>query len=234
VGTTAAFLRDNIQGTTKIFKQRASGGTAGLVNKERQSSTGGVTKQTMDVTIETDSALFLLPDAATCFEDAAYEQRQTFNLVKGASAVILDSLTAGRISRGEEWAFARYCSINELWIDGRRIARDAVLLDAEQQQYDLRARLAPYGCYSTLFLVGPRVQACIDALATEYGVISQMRVTKPADLLWSMSLVDAASGAVVVRVAGTETEAVRSWLKARLEQLREVLGDDAMHMAFLP
>jgi urease accessory protein len=197
--------------------------------------TNTATRQTMRVHLDEDSSLFLLPDAATCFKDAAYEQRQSFHLARGASALIFDSLTAGRMSRGEEWDFSRYCSINELWIDGRRVARDAILLDGTHpQDRDLRARLTPYSCYSTILLVGPLLQPCIAALNAEYGSISQMRIPRPPDFLWSLSTIDADSGAVLVRVASRETEITRNWLKDRLSGVRDILGDDAFNMSFLP
>ncbi|KAH7104616.1 UreD-domain-containing protein [Auriculariales sp. MPI-PUGE-AT-0066] len=218
------------QGTTKIFKQRTNTSPDGKVHADAL-----VTRQTMLVQVDEKSALFLLPDAATCFKDAIYDQRQIFSCKSGASAVILDSLTSGRMSRGEEWDFRRYCSLNELWVDGRRVARDTLLLEATAaDERNLRQRLKPYGCYATLLLLGPQVQPCIDALAEEYMNISQMRIARPSDLLWSFSVVDPQSGATVVRIAGIETESVRRWIRQRLQNLDHVIGYDALDMAFPP
>lgn len=76
--------------------------------------------------------MFLLPDPVTCFRAARYNQKQVFRLAsRSSSAVLLDWVTSGRISLGEEWVFQRYWSLNEVWVEGKRIARDAMLLEAE-------------------------------------------------------------------------------------------------------
>lgn len=204
------------QGTTKIFKRRAGAG-------------GGVTRQTMQVSVASGAALLLLPDAATCFREAEYEQIQTFRLEHGASAVILDALTAGRMSRGEEWDFARYSSVNEVWLGGRRLARDALLL-AEDDTHPLRTRLRPYSCYATLLLVGPLLQPAIARMTAAYGQISQMRRQTAPDFIWSLSTIG--QDAVLVRAAAKETQEVRDWLRETLHDLRDVLGGDAFAMAF--
>lgn len=183
----------------------------------------------MNVTVDSDALFCLLPDPATCFRAAEYEQAQTFRLQRGASAVVLDALTAGRVSRGEEWDFARYSSVNEVWLDGRRLARDALLLQADDRQ-PLKTRLTPYACYATVLLVGPLLQPTITTMQAEYAKISQMRRTAPPDFVWSLSAIE--HGAVLVRAAAGETEAVRRWLRGMLSGLCDVLGEDAFQMAF--
>ncbi|KZW02568.1 UreD-domain-containing protein [Exidia glandulosa HHB12029] len=210
------------QGTTKIFKKRTAARTAAP-------GTDGVTRQHMEVNVESDALLCLLPDPATCFGEAEYAQTQVFRLQHGASAIVLDALTAGRMSRGEEWDFARYSSTNEIWLEGRRVVHDAVLLEADGRQ-PLRTRLKPYSCYATVILVGPLLQQTVAAMQVEYNKISQMRRTAPPDFIWSLSTIE--HGTVIVRAAATETEAVRGWLRDMLSGIRDVLGEDAFRMAF--
>ncbi|KAK7064327.1 ribosomal-L2-C domain-containing protein [Favolaschia claudopus] len=172
------------QGSTKVFKFRPG---------QRAASIGAlqVTTQRMDFDVAGGGALFLLPDPVTCFEKASYNQIQTFRLASDASLVMLDWVTSGRKSRGEEWVFSRYYSVNEIVVDGRRVAKD---------------RLAPYGCYAMLLLYGPQVQTVIEQLREEYGAIQVFKTAEPAELLWSFS--ELGDGGAVLDEAMSRTKAV--------------------------
>ncbi|KAF8213173.1 UreD urease accessory protein-domain-containing protein [Mycena galopus ATCC 62051] len=153
------------QGSTKVFKFRPGQRAASI------DATPQVTTQRMDATVASCGGLFLLPDPVTCFEKASYNQIQTFRLAPDASLAVLDWVTSGRKSRGEEWVFSRYYSVNEIVVDGRRVAKDVMLLENENESdaatltaRTLASRLDPYGCYATLLLYGPQVQGVISAL----------------------------------------------------------------------
>jgi urease accessory protein UreG len=47
--------------------------------------------------------LVLLPDPVTCFAGATYSQDQRIRLDPGASLVLVDRVTAGRVEHGERW-----------------------------------------------------------------------------------------------------------------------------------
>lgn len=190
----------------------------------------------MDFAVLSGGGLFLLPDPVTCFRSASYNQIQTFHLAIDASLVVLDWVTSGRKSRGEEWVFSRYYSVNEIVVDGKRIAKDVMLLENEETTGPLPVRtlankLDPYACYATLLLYGPQVQGVISALTDEYGRISVFKTKEPAGLLWSLS--SFGDGGAVVRVAGKETEDVRRWMGAALGGLDVVVGKEIFRRIFL-
>ncbi len=206
--------------------------------------------QRLDVSIDAGGALFLLPDPVTCFRDAAYHQVQTFRLARGASAVLLDWYTSGRRARGEEWAFAKYYSVNEVFVGGVRTARDVVLLDGAPHggggdvgvdrqgqltlpRRELADRMRPYACYATVLLYGPLVQGVVRELTERTQKISVFRVREPLDVLWSMSGVGGDAGGRVVRVAGKETEDVKKWLCGALRGLIDVIGNEVYSKAFV-
>ncbi|KAJ7630813.1 UreD urease accessory protein-domain-containing protein [Roridomyces roridus] len=208
-GTTLVLLS---QGSTKVFKFRPG----------QHASTGPsrLTTQCLDFAVA--GSLFLLPDPVTCFRDASYNQIQTFRLAsRDASLVALDWVTSGRKSRGEEWMFSRYYSVNEVIVEGKRVAKDVMLLEDAST---LAEKLGPYSCYATLILYGPRVQGVIRSLKEEYGRISVFKATAPSELLWSLS--EIGGGGVIVRVAG-DTEKVRNWLGAALDSLEDVVATRA-------
>jgi len=231
-----------------VFKTRPGGRAA--VDYAPSIPNDLTTVQHLDVSIDAGGALFLLPDPVTCFRDAAYHQVQTFHLARGASAVLLDWYTSGRRARGEEWAFAKYYSANEVFVDGVRTARDVVLLDGALHGgggdvgVDLRGRLTPprrtladrmrpYTCYATLLLYGPLVQGVVRVLEERMQKIRVFRVGEPLDVLWSMSGVHGDAGGRVVRVAGKETEEVKKWLCGALQGLIDVIGEEVYSKAFV-
>ena len=198
------------------------------------------TQQRMDVAIADDGALFLLPDPVTCFRAASYNQTQTFRLSVGASLVLLDWFTSGRMSLGEQWAFSRYYSANEVWVGGRRVTKDVMLLeDAELfpvggalSERTLVDKLAPYSCYATLILCGPLLRGVIDDLTAQYESMIVFKTQSPASLIWSLSGLDQSNQACVVRVAATTTEGVKGWLKDALQGLEGLVGIDVFRRAF--
>lgn len=194
----------------------------------------------MSVTVADGGALFLLPDPVTCFRAASYNQLQTFHLERGASAVLLDWVTAGRKSLGEEWSFSRYYSLNEVMVEGKRVARDVMCLEEPGEDVGplrrrtLCERLAPYSCYATLILCGPVVQGVVAHLEAAYKEITVFRRKEPASLLWSLSpLVESSRLGYIVRVAGKETEEVKHWLADSLRRLEDVVGMDVYRKAFV-
>lgn len=192
------------------------------------------TVQRMNVKVARGALLLLLVDPVTCFRAASYTQHQTFHLEADASLVVLDWLTAGRMSRDEEWAFAKYHSINEVWRAGQRIARDAMLLEqpidtSPLPSRTLKDRMAPYSCYATMLMFGPMVTGMAAKLATQYDAISQMQRSGPSDFVWSLSMLD---GGCIVRAAGLETEVVKKWLKDALADVAMVIGDNTFQKAF--
>ncbi|KAI9462436.1 UreD-domain-containing protein [Lactarius psammicola] len=240
------------QGSTKVFKARPGVRAAVPVTLRTLDATTTVTQQRLDVTIAAGGALYLLPDPVTCFRDAAYHQVQTFRLARGASAALLDWYTSGRRARGEEWAFARYYSINEVFVEGARSARDVVLLEGTDTDTSLKSsppsaargvlprrtladRMGPYACYATLLLYGPRLQGVVRELEDRMRVATVFQVREPLDVLWSLSPVrgEAGNEGRVVRVAGKETEDVKKWLSDALRGLVDVIGGEVYSKIFI-
>ena len=56
-----------------------------------------------------------------------------------------------------------------------------------------------------------------------------MRVSASADFIWSLSTLE--EGAVLLRLAAREADAVRKWLRGMLGSLRDLVGEDAFNMA---
>lgn len=182
--------------------------------------------------IPANGGLFLLPDPVTCFRSANYHQFQTFHLSSSASLVLLDWYTSGRKSLGEEWAFERYYSLNEVFVDGKRVARDATLLDQPPiapkglPERALADKMGPYACYATVLLFGPLTEVTRGQLWQAYQATTVFKQKVPLALLWSFSPLDADNKNAILRVAGRDSEEVRNWLSVALQGLERVVGVD--------
>ena len=214
-------------------------------NSPAQGSSSPVTCQRITVRVSKGATLHLLPDPVTCFKHASYNQLQTFHLEDGASLAVLDSFTSGRKSLGEEWQFWRYYSVNDVWANGRRVAKDVMLLEQEKDgeaknsrwkdalpMRTLADRLAPYSCYATLILYGPTMQETLHGVSKRHEKISVFKQTSIPSLIWSFSWIGSEREGGVIRVAATETESVRNFLKELLHGIRTLVGIDTYQRAF--
>lgn len=234
-------------GSTKVFKiRRVLPDHAPAPTISALPSGPPTTRQHLSTTIQHHSSLFLLPCPVTCFASARYIQKQTFNLSKTSNLVLLDWFTSGRMERGEEWLFSSYSTLNEVFVDGQRIARDAQLLKDDHTKAEgdhepsphitsYLSRVAPYSCYATIIIVGPSLVPLLDYLSKTFSSITQYPQPLPYSLLWSFSPLTSPgerSGGII-RVAGASTEEVREWIRINLERggMKELLGVDLWNVS---
>ncbi|KAL4934798.1 hypothetical protein BDV06DRAFT_235142 [Aspergillus oleicola] len=186
------------QGSTKIFKTETSPGRT-LSDQSRQ---------TLDVRIGQEAALCYLPDPSAPFKDSRYEQIQTFTVENTANAssrsslCVLDWVTQGRTSRGENWDFHFWKGKNEIWLDNeptsnnhengtkkkKLLLRDSLILNDETNTTTttqttqalnppkslIRERTSPHGVIGTLILYGPVFESLSTYLVTKFSSLSRI------------------------------------------------------------
>lgn len=176
--------------------------------------------QTLTAKLEEESMLVLAPDPVQAFGDSFYTQRQEFHLEGGAGLVLVDWLSSGRAERGERWAFARYESRNEIFVEGRRLVLDSLLLDPADGAIGGKYRMGRFNCLAVLVIVGEELRKItMEVLAR----ISKLSVPRAGALICSASLL--AEG-VLVRIAGERVEEVRREINLSLDFLSQLLHDD--------
>jgi urease accessory protein len=206
---TTSFL--STQASTKIYRSRSGIGA----------------RQSISARIGAGALCVVAPDPVTCFAGARFEQTQRFHLDESASLVLIDSLSSGRLARGERWAFSRYRSSNEIFLADRRVFRDALLLDPADGPLDHPQRLGRFDCLAMVLLVGPRILPAAEALLS--SVAGQAPgLDRATGLLISASplRVDGIPLGAVLRVAGGGTESVARFVRAQLAFLCTLLGED--------
>ena len=80
-------------------------------------------------------------------------------------------------------------------------------------------------------MYGPLTDSTRQTLKQDYDSITLYKHSAPPDLIWSLTSIYDGKGCVI-RVAATEMEAVRDWLKQGLHPLTDVVGVDTYRNAF--
>jgi urease accessory protein len=191
--------------------------------KVYRSPDGRSAGQALAVSVGSDSTCVIAPHPVSCFAQARFVQRQRIELTSGSSLVLIDWLTSGRHAAGERWAFDRYDSRTDVFIDRRHVFRDALLLSAADGPIDVPHRTGGFDCFAYAVVVG----AAFDEPARH--LLRQIeRQPVPSDprvpLIFAASPLDARG--VIVRAAGSGTEIVGRWLLAQLSFVSDVLGSD--------
>jgi urease accessory protein len=204
---------------------RAGAGTACVLGtqastKVYRSPAGIASSQRLTLIAEEGATCVVAPDPVTCFAGAVYEQRQEFDLHPGASLLLIDWLTSGRLARGERWAFDRYRTRTDVTVGGRNVFRDALRLDAADGPVAAEHRMGRCDCMALALLIGPRMER---PAAELLDWAQAQPITLGEDLIFSASPL---SGGAVVRVAGSTTETVGRWLRERLLFVAKLLGED--------
>lgn len=172
----------------------------------------------LEVEVEEDGLLALLPDPVSGFAGSRAEQRTAVALAPGASLALAELLTAGRGARDGRWALARFASSLTVRRAGRVVCADALLLDAAHGP--LAARLGRFDCLATVLLLGPLLARAAAAALAE---IDAAPAGRGAALVAAASPLD--DGAIV-RIAAVSVEAAAARVRALFGDLPLLLGDD--------
>jgi len=174
----------------------------------------------LNAALEKGSVLVLAPDSVQCFAGSNYAQRQGFHLQEGAALVMVDWFSSGRVARGERWAFTRFQSRNEVFVNGERLFADSLLLDPDDGPLDGPHRMGRFNCLALIALVG---DAVCEPVAKSLAQIGAQPAARRASLVCTASPIR--QGALL-RFAGEHMEDVRREIRHHLHFLGALLGDD--------
>ncbi len=172
--------------------------------------------QELSARVEEDATLIIAPDPLTCFAGADYRQRQRFDLTRSSSLIVIDWITSGRRARGERWEMTGCALRTDVFVEGRQVLREALRLDAD----GLADRMFGCDCWASVVMIGDRVAG---AVARLLELAAKEPVRAGQQLIFSAGPIP---GGLLLRVAGTSTECVLEFFRARLGILTELAGHD--------
>jgi urease accessory protein len=198
-----------VDGDEVSFRVEVDAGAAALLTTQASTkvyrSPRGC-RQSVTATVGDGGLLVVLPDPVVCYAGARLEQSIAIHLGEGASVVLVDATTAGRVAHGERWAFARYRSVLSVSRE-RELIHDAIELDPRHGP--LAARLGRFDALATVIAIGPQA-----ALAD---------VARGDDFVASASPIP---DGTLVRAAATSVEQLHRGLRILLGGIAPLLGDD--------
>jgi urease accessory protein len=174
----------------------------------------GDTRQRTAVRVRDGAAAIVAPDPIVPFRGARFAQITAIDLAAGASLVLIDTLTAGRVAHGERWAAARIDSALDIRRDGAPILRDRLVLGG-----DAAARMQRFDALATCVVLGPRVAACAAELLADLA-------TRPAPAPGAKIVVAASplAGGAALRIAGARVDLVTAEVRRLLAAPCAALG----------
>eukprot|EP00743_Colponemidia_sp_Colp-15_P006864 GILK01007403.1.p1 GENE.GILK01007403.1~~GILK01007403.1.p1 ORF type:complete len:359 (+),score=49.02 GILK01007403.1:810-1886(+) len=216
--STVLFLT---QASTKIYKSINTSSAA----------------QDMFVKVCNGALLALVPDPVVCFQNARYEQTQTFQLEQTGSLFVVDWLLSGRMARGERWAFDLYRSQNTVTWGGQEVVHDSLLLsDSSSANAKLlptvSERMGSFEVSGTVIVLGPRLVDLSRSLLTDLSSqdVQNTSWTHPLVVHSVSQLHFSKDGAVltgcIVRFMATSSELAMQFVMNQCRLLSSALGDD--------
>lgn len=197
-GDEVAFSVDVGEGAAALLTTQAS-------TKVYRSPRG--CRQSVTAAVGDGGLLVVLPDPVVCFAGARLDQSITIRLGEGASVVLVDAATAGRVAHGERWAFARYRSVLSVARGDRTLVHDAIELDPRHGT--LTERLGRFDALATVIAVGPNATLAEAANHDD----------------WTAAASPLVEG-TLVRAAATSVEQLHRGLRILLGGIATLLGDD--------
>lgn len=169
----------------------------------------------LDATVGTGGTLIAWPDPITCFAGARFDQTQRFAIAGTGSLIVVDAWTAGRVARGERWAFDHLATRVTLAIDGAPVLDDGLLLSSGHG--DLGARLGGADAFATIVIAGPRFEPALDAVTAQIAARRIDAAPLIAASRWPWG--------AVVRIAARDTETLATATATLLQEcVTDALG----------
>jgi urease accessory protein len=176
-----------------------------------------VSRMRLDAAIHDRGVLVAWPDPIACFAGAAFEQRQRFRLARSAGLIAVDAWTAGRVARGERWAFDRLVLRSEIEIDGAVVANDAMVVAPGHGE--LATRMGEARAFATVAIAGEVFAEAAQSIGREIAGRPAGAMPRIAASVWPWG--------AMIRLAATSTEQLGAMLQATIgATVRDVLGAD--------
>lgn len=172
------------------------------------------------------SLLALSPDPVQAFRGSRYRQQQEFSLAPGSGLVLVDSLSSGRAACGERWSFSRFHSRNDVFLGGKRVVLDSLLLDSQDGPLASPFRMGRFNCLATVLVIGERFRNSCSRLLEELG---SEPVAGGSRLIACASPIE--QGALL-RLAGESVEQVACEIRRHLAAFSDLLEDDPWSRKF--
>ena len=150
--------------------------------------------QSMEVRLGKGAGFFYLPHPTVPHGDAVFVARNKIFLSEGCRLVWGEVLTCGRKLSGEAFAYSKYHSITEVFLQDKLVLRDNVCLRPLREDVQAVGQLEGFTHQASLLLMGPAEAAgrIREYLSVQEGILSGVS--------------EGPAGSLIVRLLGNKAE----------------------------
>src|SRR6266702_3480717 len=143
--------------------------------------------QTGTIKICEGALLEYLPDPLIPFSGSRYQQRTRIDLEADAGLFWWETITPGRVARGELFDYAHLLLSLNISAQGRPIAIESLKLEPHCRELSSLARLGPYYYFCSFYICRVGLEAGRwSTLEKELGALAQ-ELSRPGELHWGVS-----------------------------------------------
>lgn len=119
-------------------------------------STGATARQDVRLTLAAGAVLEWFPDSLIPYAGARFEQTLEARLADGALLLLWDAFSAGRVARGERFAFARFANTLRVVLPDGRGALERYVLEPAREDLTAPGRAEGWDQFASLYVVTNR------------------------------------------------------------------------------
>ncbi|WP_338597632.1 urease accessory protein UreD [Clostridium baratii] len=188
-----------------------------------KSQNGVPCKQYSMIKLEEDSVLEYMLDNTILFKDAIYEQNTDIYMDKNATLIYTDGLTSGWSPDGEKFQYDIVRMKNKIYMDGKLVFLDNLLLDPKNQDLEELGFLEGYSNYGTAIIIDRRIDPTyVEKLREEIESFN-------LDINFGISMLEV--NGFVIRVLGNLTQDIQKALYACVNHVRgELFNSCNLHL----
>jgi urease accessory protein len=189
------------------------GATCAIATQSSTKVYRGHSSQRTTVRVAEAGTAIIAPDPVVPFRDAELTQITAIDLAAGASLVLVDTVTAGRVAHGERWSAVRVDSALSIAIAGAPRLLDRLVLDRRSAP---AARMRRFDALATCVLLGPRAAA--------HAAAALARLVRPPPRAPVVVAGSPLADGAVFRIAGERVDLVTAAARAVIGEACAALG----------
>ena len=203
--------------------------------KVYKATDGRVARQELAGHIESGACVVLLPDPVVPYADSTFVQEQVWHLDVGASLVLLDGGTSGRVERGEQFHYRSYTSKISIYLESELVLAERLRLQPKEQSPERVGAFGQYTAFANVFIVGDPVRSAVEeVLRRDLAPLLTGQRTRGASKATLISLAEPRPGALALRALGRTNGDLEEVLQALATavSLPQVLGENPLRRKY--
>jgi urease accessory protein len=161
--------------------------------------------QMVEVRLAPESSFFYLPHPIVPHEQSIFSCKNTIHVAAGCSLVWGEIISCGRKMNGEVFKFSSYRSITEIFMGGRLVVKENLLLEPGKVQLSSVGQLEGYTHQASLICVAEKM----DVAAVASMLLNDLK--EQPEIAFGVSALPV--NGLIIRLLGHQAEPLFAWIK---------------------